>query len=387
VFVGRTTNLTGLPLSFQKLETGGVGLLGMKAVAGWQDSLFFVGQDDIYQLSPSGLTPVGTPVVRRTIQQVSSTHHWKICATMDLSNDRVLFGFPKDSNEIEEIWSYCYKTKAWTWEKFNCYMLASNSWAATKTWETWVAADYDTGLVSTTITDATLTGNASTDWVTGAIAATDKVLIDLDGDGTYEFETTVASVTNLHVLEMVLPATATAALVHYRIVKAASTWQGSEIAAYPTWGFLRGSGTTLKDVYPLTYSYVFKYVPNGKNDEDDLGVHSAVPVELVTRDLDFNLPDDEKVFYRLGLKLETWVTENLQFQVYASGDRGQHWKSLGFLNVLANKDEGKVDFRMRGSSVRFKLVSSSDVDPYTITELTMSVRTMGQEVAGREDQT
>jgi hypothetical protein len=380
IYVGRQTNLLNLPLSFQKLETGGVGLLGMRAVTSWIDSLFFVGQDDIYALSPNGLAPIGTPIVKRSIVEVAPTRHWKICAATDLLNDRVLFGFPKDTNEIEAIWSFNYKTKAWTWEDINCHMLATNSWVNSLTWETFVSQDYDTGHVTTVLGDATLVGNG-TDWVTAfVVAAGDSVLVDTLGTGNYDFATTVLSVTNLTTLEMVDVAPADAALVHYRIVKAAATWAGSELAGFPTWESIKGSSTTIKDVYILKHDTIWKYVVDSNNDEG-----TAIGVELITRDMDYNLPDDEKLFYQFGVKLETWVTSNLDFIVQASNDRGQHWKPLGTLRILADHDEGAVNFRMRGSCVRFRLTSVADIAPYVLNEITMKVRVLGGEVPGRED--
>ncbi len=379
VFVGRPTNLTNMPLSFQKLETGGVGLLGMKAVTGWVDSLFFVGQDDIYALSPAGFAPIGTPIVQRTISQTTPTHHWKICAATDLLNDRVVFGFPKNSDEIEEVWSYNYKTKAWTWDDISCHALASNSWVDSLTWEDFVTQDYDTGHVTTAIGDATLEGTG-VDWVTAVVAAGWSVLIDVDGDGNYSFATTVASVTDLNTLEMSDVAPSTAALVHYRLVPPASTWEGSQLAAYLSWESMRGSSTTVKDIYILKYDTIWKYMLGGQNDNG-----SAIGVELVTRDVDFNLPDDDKTFYELAIKLETWVASDVDFLAYGSSDRGQHWKALGTLRIATDHDEGKVSFRMKGACCRFRLVSTSDIAPYTLNELSLKVRGLGAEVQGRED--
>lgn len=379
IYVGRPTNLLNMPLSFQKLETGGIGLLGMKAVTEWIDSLFFVGQDDIYALSPAGLVAVGTPVVCKTIAETTSTHHWKICSATDLLNDRVVFGFPKSSDEVEEVWSYNYKTKAWTWDGVNCHMLASNSWVDNLTWEDFVTQDYDTGHVTMVITDKTLVGTA-VDWVTEGVAPGDSILIDSLGTGNYDFVTTVDSVTNLTTIEMIDAADVNAALVHYRIVKVASTWEGSQLAAYLSWESIRGSSTTVKDIYILKYDTIWKYVVEGQNDNG-----SAIGVELVTRDMDFNVPDDDKTFYELAVKVETWVASNVDFTVSGSSDRGQHWKALGTLRIATNHDEGKVNFRLKGACCRFRLTSISDVASYTLNELTLKVRGLGAEVQGRED--
>jgi hypothetical protein len=381
IYVGRQTNLANLPLSFQKLETGGIGLLGMRAVTSWIDSLMFVGQDDIYLLSANGLQPIGTPIVSRTIAEVAPTRHWKICAATDLLNDRAMFGFPKDSNEVEQIWSYNYKTKAWTWEDTNCHMLASNSWVNSLTWETFTTLPYTAGHVTAVIGDPTLEG-AGTTWVAGMVG--DYVFIDDAGNsGNYAGVpegTTVAAVTDGDTVELSAAPTIAGAGLHYRFVDPTTIWGGAELATFPSWEAIRGSSTTIKDVYVLKYDTIWKYDVNGKNDNG-----TAINVEIITRDIDYNLPDDEKVFYQLAVKLETWQTSNLDFTVQASGDRGQHWKSLGTLRIAADKDEGKINFRMRGSCIRFRLLSAADVLPYVLNEITLKVRVLGGEVPGRED--
>jgi hypothetical protein len=179
LYVGRSTNLAAMPLSFQKLETGGIGLLGQKAVVPFLDSLFFVGQDDIYAVSSRGIEAIGSAVVRRTIKQAASSEAWKIFACPDLKNDRILFGFPKNSSEIEEVWSFNYKTKAWGWDAVNCYMMAANIPSGQKTWEDWVTQDFDDETVAITAASTTLTLEGSGDWSTFAPSAGDTILIDI----------------------------------------------------------------------------------------------------------------------------------------------------------------------------------------------------------------
>lgn len=379
IYIGRPTNIATMPVSFQRLETGGVGLLGPRAVTPYIDSLFFVGQDNVYMLSARGMEPIGTPVVKRTIREVASSSAWAICAAPDLKNDRVLFGFPKDSDEIEEIWSYNIKTKAWGWDAVTCQSVSAHLPSGQKTWEDWVSQDYDTGHVTTAVS-TTLEGTG-VDWVTAGIAANWTVLIDIDGDGNYEFESHVNSVTDLNTLVMHDAAPSIAALVHYRLVPPTATWEGSEMAAYPSWESI-GSSSAVADVYVLRYDIIDIY---GDNIATDKG--TALTTEIITGDRDFNAPDDLKTFYRLAVKLEEPVLTPLAFTVSVSNDRGQNWKILpGSLTIDTNDDEGQINFRMRGSMCRFRLVGVNNGLPYTINEITMDVRGLGKEVAGREDQ-
>jgi len=122
VYIGVPSQMPNLPIYFQRIDTGNVGLVGMKAVVNFFDSLFFVGQDDIYQLSTQGLTPIGTPIVRNSLKEASDLT--KIYAVVDSVKSRVIFGFPKSSSNIEELWTYDYRSKAWGMEKVTCESLS-----------------------------------------------------------------------------------------------------------------------------------------------------------------------------------------------------------------------------------------------------------------------
>jgi len=375
IYIGRPTNMPTLPLMFQKVETGGVGLVGMKAVVPYLDGLFFVGQNDIYYLSSRGIEPVGSPVVKRTLRTVSGNKMWRIFGVHDLINNRVLFGFPKSGNEIEELWSYNYKTKGWGYDALNCYMVSTHIPDSNVTWQTWVTAPYTTGTVTTNGTTS-VTG-AGTTWAAGHVG--DYMHIDIDGDGNYKFTSIVSVVGGVGSITLQDAAPAGGPGLHYRLVDPAATWGGSEMTAYPNW-------EVIGDVGPIPLMYVMKgdvidvYAYDGANDKG-----SPITAELITGDRDFDLPDDEKTYYRLAVKLEDQTSSDLVFDVAASNDKGQHWKNLGVLRILANKDEGHVDFRVRGSGVRFKLTGTNDVAPYTINEITMMVRVTGTEVPGRGD--
>ena len=112
VFLGQPTGDAGLPVAFQEVETGGVGLVGQRALAEVPNGHFFVGVDNFYFLSSSGLTAIGDKVRRESIQ--SCREKWRVFALHDRTHSRVLFGIPGESGRgFRNIWVYDYATQSW----------------------------------------------------------------------------------------------------------------------------------------------------------------------------------------------------------------------------------------------------------------------------------
>lgn len=120
LYIGTPTQMPTMPVYFQRYETGGIGLVGMKAFTTFTDSIFFVGQDNIYMLSIKGIEPIGTPVVKASVEKCSNLS--AVYAVADPARSRIIFGFPKE-NLIEDLWLYDYKAKAWGKEKISCSSL------------------------------------------------------------------------------------------------------------------------------------------------------------------------------------------------------------------------------------------------------------------------
>lgn len=114
--IGRPSNIAGdvLPLAWDRLQTGGVGLVGPKAVTKWLDGHFFVGQDDIYYLGlQGGIERIGTPVISATID--ACQHLDGVWVVPDVTNTRIVFGFPESTEVMTKLWSFDYKAKAWSY--------------------------------------------------------------------------------------------------------------------------------------------------------------------------------------------------------------------------------------------------------------------------------
>jgi len=133
IYYGRATGITGLPYAFSRINTGGVGLVGTKAICEYLDGHFFVGQDDIYYLGADvGLKPIGSPVVRDTIR--SCDYFNLIYVVPDPRNERIAFGFPTSNTRVEKVWSYYYKSQAWSYDNTTASFLAGTHVTTSTDW-------------------------------------------------------------------------------------------------------------------------------------------------------------------------------------------------------------------------------------------------------------
>lgn len=293
IYFGQSSPDVTLPLTIQPVQTGGVGLVGQKAVVPYIDGHFFVGQDNIYFLSTRGMEAIGTPVVRETIRKCEQP--WRIYGTLDTRRNRVMFGFPEDSKQMTSVWSFDYRTQAWSYETYSTYMIASLLFNLSLTWD------------------------------------------DLTG-----------------------------------------TWDTlDQIAA--TWDDFGGGDITETSLI-RSYSGVLQQASSSITEDSIAGV---VTVTLESKDHDLNLPDTEKTWTRLALKLnyvnDAPFDEAVDFVAEVSYNRGRTWKDVGVLRIRAGMDEGHCDFRLTSSHFRFRLTNSSAVPSYWITEYTFNVTPIGVE--------
>ena len=112
-------------------------------------------------------------------------------------------------------------------------------------------------------------------------------------------------------------------------------------------------------------------------------------------DYDFNTPDISKVFTRLSLKTYRTLqdpmeiltvpdingdTFPLEFDIQFSGDFGYSWKRPTTLRLRNNYNEGKVDFRLNGSTLRFRLINEQFIEPFKISEFVLRVIGQGLQI-------
>jgi len=145
IFYGLSTQLPSLPVSFRQRGNRNQGVVGQMAMTSWSEGHFFVSQEDIYVITNREFKPIGTQVVRATIEECSDLS--KVWAQTDYRNSRAVFGFPKDGDTMEEIWSFYWKTNSWASEKRSCSSISIESIVESITWD-----DLNAGGVLTTST-------------------------------------------------------------------------------------------------------------------------------------------------------------------------------------------------------------------------------------------
>lgn len=389
VFLGRRSNLRNplatasiLPLQFDPMETGKVGLVGTKAVIPWLGGHFFLGQDNVYWLTPQGMDPEGiaTPIVAESIRGCSNL--WKAYGVHYPEIDSILFAFPVDGEEFERIWLFNYKSKSWSEWPITGEMLSTASLEDSITYTTWVdEVPYETGTVAGTFggTTLTLTGGNFTTGPGWTLASGDYLhIVDEDGGGDEEVTTyTVSSKTDATHLEIQETFANTFTGKVYQLVDQDSTY--AALSVYDSYSEIQPAAPDVKTLYLGKGDILHYFQTGGSYDEGGAGP----TVTLTTGDLDLDLPDTKKVWTRFSLKLEDYVDNEVGFSAYVSVNRGRTWKSLGTLYIRADHDEGFLTFRTVGSIARFKLTSGSQVEPYTVNEIVVRARPMGTDIPGR----
>ena len=316
VFVGTPSNTPNLPLAFQQVPTGGIGVAGPRAVASvvlprdeqnlWGLNIaghFFVGQDNVYFLSASSLTlqPIGSKIVKNSVMKCQVPQ--RIQAVVDWNTRRVRFGFPRSSNYVEDIYDFDWETKEWSHEPRKTWML---------------------------------------------------------GDPFLSYSLSVTFMTTVTGVFMCLVDDAT---------KMVSGWTQSPLTARAV--YMENAGTL------WTYAGAELAInPDG----------SANPIAIETQDYDEGVPGMVKFWRMLRVKIawDTAPSVDIVFAVSISLDLGQSWRGIGNLTVRSGETEGWINFRATGPHIRFRISSSTPVEPYYVVELTRLVSLRGVQVSARQ---
>lgn len=291
IYTGYPTNYPTLPFRFERKETGGIGLGGVRAVTAYLGGHFFIGQNDFYFTDGDQLKGIGDPIAKDLMQTLEYPE-WSYCCP-DPLNFNILFGVSGTSAKIERIWRWDYRSNSWSRDPISTEMLSNPRVNSALTWDE-LTGTWDT------------LGTTYSSWDTIRVRDSQRRVI---------------------------------------IENAGAIWRGS----------LDG--------------------------RLDFG-NAPVQVEIVTKDHDFDDPDGLKVFTRFGLKIDSYtlLTNTLTFNVYVSKDRGRTYKSAGILTIPIGKDEGYVNFRATGSTLRIRLTSTSEVLSYYIAEYTLRAIGFGEEL-------
>ena len=373
IWIGRRSNVPGnaLPLSFDQALSRVIGLIGPRALCAWQDVHYIVGQDNIYANTNRGLIAIGTPVVQQTIRECSMPYN--IYATPDPDNDRIVFGFPKDG-DIAELWYFDYKAKAWSYDELSCTMVQNANVGSSLTWDLLNSGDYSTGTVDGTAAGTTVTGTG-TDFASNASAG-DTIFIDEDGDGEYEQWYEIDSVTDATHLEIVGTLSASFSGADYYIVAAENAWDALD-NTYPTWDSMGQESGAVSYFFVGRAGRLFTF-----SEEATTDYNGDTPIaKIVLGDFDEGTQDNDKLWSRLSVRIDSYVSDDITFAVRYSTDQGQTWETADDLVIEQGSLEGYTNFKARGSTIRFELSTSSAVESFTIDQMNRRVLQRGLETS------
>ena len=320
VYYGQQSNLVGLPQAFFQLQTGQVSAVSPKAIGTLLGGCVFVGPDDVYFIV---MTDAG-PTINRIGTNVANTMLRSQSEPITLEKTVVRVN-PRESNVLVAT-GQTNLTKFWIWNY------------KTKGWSV--------------------------------------VRADLAQDGYSLVSLASANYTDQLTLD------------ELAALESSATFDGTTYGLWSMDSFIAAiSGV---DIFGFTTDgYFYRYVPTAS--QNSLGTGSKpIHAELTTQDFDFDRPDDIKTFTELTVRLDddfevslTPRSAVITMVVTGSTDYGRTWKSLGTLTFGTTDVEDKLNFRLTGTTARFKMVSSTVVEPYTILEIGLRVKTRTDREAQR----
>ena len=110
---GRQSNLSGLPYVYNKIETGNIGLVGMRAICGSLGTHYVVGPKDIYAIT-SNLQPVGIGAAVAPVSLAKSQAPLQTILRSDPENKRILLALAIGGTRINTVFAYYLETQAWS---------------------------------------------------------------------------------------------------------------------------------------------------------------------------------------------------------------------------------------------------------------------------------
>lgn len=376
IYMGRQTNVLGLPYRFQKLETGNMGLVASRAIIPWQDGHYFVGQDNIYSLSgTTALQAIGSPILSESLEytkelgllEYTQVEHDPYAESICFLFPDVEFGDSPIDGSATRLWRFSYKVDKWSYDEVNFVnsektqpaflysgLAPSRFFILGRSWEDWIGED-----------PAETPENVEQDiW-------SKKWIPNLDGDfGVGDAETFYSFNTWENLKREVLKNKK----LYIPVYLVDSTAPRQVI----TEEFISGDSDYFGDYVVV---------------EDEEVIERTYPVwsVLESADYDFGTPDITKTVTRLSLKYFTNRVsrltdilddeiENLTFSLYLSDSMGYRWKRPTTLRFRRDYNEGTSDFRSTGSTFRFKIINGQTVEPFKLSEVVMRVIGRGLQI-------
>ena len=308
IWMGYPSNITGLPFKFEKIETGGVGLVNPAAWTIWKDSLFFVGQNNVYRIGADGaLSTIGDAVAPNIFYDPSlrKTLAYSRLVT-DPINEHIVFSVPTAEAQNFSL-MYIFNWKAMAWSQWSIASWESNPPTQT------------TGILELSCSGMGYSG------------LTSKRTYD-DYDQT----------------SVELPA-------------GDANRIDAQTGAYDAFN----NQLSQQRLFLFKDNILYSYAPEKIFCE----LAEYFPLILETPDMDFDQAELNKIVTEWGLKLTTGVAFSnnglgeswsgptpLMFRIFASRDRGSTWQNFGRLRIPTTKNEGIATQPFLGAVVRFRVV-------------------------------
>lgn len=299
MYIGTPSNIQNLPYLFQKVETGGIGIAGVRGVGSSPLGHFIVGQSNVYVLVEDGsFYPLESGVMETYLERCSAKN--KICVVHDASNEMMVFGVPGTSQtDISTFLTYNWKLKAWSKFTFLAQTIEAMKLV--------VSITYD----------------------------------DIQNGVTYDSIPNGVTYQN-----------------YGQTSREQTLWFGVETAL----AYLSEAGTI------------------------DAG-GANVPATFTTPVFDLELPDVNKTFSRLSIRLFEPALGDTAFTIYASIDEYSPItlegliRPIGTLTIRDGRLEGFITFRKTGSAVSFHAVQNVSGRPFHVREYVLTLSGRGLETS------
>jgi hypothetical protein len=320
IYAGFPSDLTGLPYQFDKIESGGVSAVGMRAMTPTIGGQVFVGYNNIYLLQPGRTGVRQQPLVQAIGDRIApvacakSLDDPRCRAFFDAQRDALAFTFTLepakvDGHVITSIFYYFVESKEW------CECQMSRMTAVS-------IMPYTSSLMWSTI-DAWLTSHGNNQ----------------------------------------------------------DRWDNTALAAQ--WYSFRAANKPLETVFASSAGIMHRLDATASGDAVDSTMQQPIVGCFESGEMDFDLPDDDKIINHLSVRVDDTPSvarsTDLLLDIETSSRRGQ-WSPRGTITIEAGTFEDDCSFRERGSLFAFRLRFNVLQPPFRLNEFVTRARVAGLQI-------
>ena len=153
-----------------------------------------------------------------------------------------------------------------------------------------------------------------------------------------------------------------------------TNWDDAD-STYPNWAAIGDTSGVKRYLIVGRTDRLYAQTPSGTTDAGS----EPILATLETVDYDEGVPNKDKLWSRLSLKVLDGALSDITFSVSFSTDKGVTWESAGDMTIQSGTTEAYINFKARGSTIRFRFTTSSQVQPFVIDEIVRRVIVRGLE--------